>query len=702
VEDALRRLDTLAAAAGNGVDVPTPAAIHYLAGRMLQDAGRMDAALLRYASASRSELSDAALLKSGSIRLQAGDTTGGRAAFAGISPASSDWEEARLALASALVREGRPSLAISVLKDLFRDDLRPPVLHRARLSLGLALDAAGERSQAGDCLLAAYLHAPDSATAKASQRALAGIGTKVTRLEEILRDIVRADGPRLRALARWARSHSRAAKALDPGLKDALEGAAALAARQDSARQSLENAVASASSPLLRACAETQLAQALAGAGQDDAAVDLLRKVLDSHPRTPFAAQAALSAGRSLVRLGDYPAAVSLLARISRDHPESGLDPRSRWEMALAGLLANRPDAALAHIDEVLAHLDRGDGVPLGLVEKMRYFRGSTLLLLGRRDEGLRDLRRVARNAPYTYYGVLAASRLSQEGAAREPFRTGWLSGPRDPAPGIRSLRVCGRALGPVLLWRLGYGREALEEMKSRAELGLLDEDHLLVLAAMIADSRPPKQAMYAREYLRGLPTATTADLFALAYPRPFAEDIEAAVAATGEDPALILGVMRAESAFQPGVRSVAGAVGLMQVLPSSGRLIASRILKDPRAGRALWAPKSNILLGSAFLADLGRHFQGHLPLVLTGYNAGPGAARKFLKRFGSLKTDLFVESIPYPVTAAYVKHVIGYAAGYRAMYDSGARGPLNLRMDLPQTLGPFLQPRPRPGPGSS
>ena len=105
------------------------------------------------------------------------------------------------------------------------------------------------------------------------------------------------------------------------------------------------------------------------------------------------------------------------------------------------------------------------------------------------------------------------------------------------------------------------------------------------------------------------------------------------------------------------------------------------------------------MLLGTAFLGELARHFRGHLPLMLVAYNAGPGAARKFYRRLKDFPTDIFVEAVPYSATVAYVKKVIGLAAGYRAMYDEGERGPILVPSALPETLGPFLErkkPEPR------
>jgi soluble lytic murein transglycosylase len=394
-----------------------------------------------------------------------------------------------------------------------------------------------------------------------------------------------------------------------------------------------------------------------------------------------------------MMRLQDYDGAIVTLARLSRESPESGLHDRVRWELALASLMAGRPDQALPYLDEELGRLDAGRGVLFGAAEKLRYFRGVALRALGRGDEALADLERVAASFPHSYYSVLATARLVEwAGRTVAPPQPDDGAG----APGPRSVTVCDHARGPIALWQLGYAAEGLETLKARARLGLLDRDGVTALAALLASGRPPRVAMWSREYLRGLPGDGTRDLFETAYPRPFPGEVRDAAVATGADPALVWAVMRVESGFEPSAKSPVGAVGLMQVMPSSARMIASRILEDPKAAKGLWRPGRNVLLGAAFLAELDRHFRGHLPLVLAAYNAGPGAAHRFYKRLKDFPTDLFVEAVPYGVTSAYIKKVIGLAAAYRHLYDDAGRGPLLVQPGLPETFGPFLEKRSR------
>ncbi|MBM4395210.1 MAG: transglycosylase SLT domain-containing protein [Deltaproteobacteria bacterium] len=690
--------------AGPVPGAPPAAGIRYALGRVLESAGRPLDALPWYERASRSEIADEALYRAGLVRLATGDVAGARVAFAGISPASPDWIEARLALADALVREGRAALARVVLRDLFRDDLTPRDTCRARLAVAAAATAAGDLPAARARALAAYLFAADADLATAAARTLAAAGSPVTPARRVLRRLVQAVPGDLAGLRR-----DRSLARMDKGLPGAARGAWLQVVRKDlaAATRAFAEAADAASAPEVRAFALHSLGSALASSGDDREASARMEAAIAVEPEGPFAAPALVGRARSLMRLSDWDRATAALDRVAAEHPESGLEARARWEIALVALMAGRADVALARLDEAAARLDSGRGVLFGLAEKVRYFRAVALDRLDRRGEAVDEVRRVARGYPHSYYGVLAASRLL-EWSGERPARPGVAAGQADDTRrGPFSLPVCADARGAMTLWRLGYGSEGLDALKARARQGLLDEPGLAVLAALVAQAsaRAPRVAMYAREYLRGLPDDRTAALFGTAYPKPYETAVAEAAGATGADPALVHGVMRAESSFDASARSPAGAIGLMQVMPATGRLVASRILEDPKLGRAIWAPGRNVLLGTAFLAELDRHFRGHLPLVLVAYNAGPGAARKFWKRLKDLPTDVFVEAIPYPVTGAYVKKVIGFAAGYRAVHGDAAvgpdppgseagRGPLLLAPRLPDSLGPFLERR--------
>ena len=134
-------------------------------------------------------------------------------------------------------------------------------------------------------------------------------------------------------------------------------------------------------------------------------------------------------------------------------------------------------------------------------------------------------------------------------------------------------------------------------------------------------------------------------------------------------DPYLVAALMAQESTFVPDIKSHAGAYGLMQMMPSTGRQYA-RKLKLRYSLRLLTTPETNIRMGTMYLADKIRQFGG-LHLALASYNAGETPVRRWQRENANLPQDEFIDSIPYPETQQYVKRLLGTAEDYRRLYGS-------------------------------
>jgi soluble lytic murein transglycosylase len=134
-------------------------------------------------------------------------------------------------------------------------------------------------------------------------------------------------------------------------------------------------------------------------------------------------------------------------------------------------------------------------------------------------------------------------------------------------------------------------------------------------------------------------------------------------------DPYLIAALMAQESTFVRDIRSRAGAYGLMQMMPRTGRAYA-RKLKLRYSTRLLTTPETNVRMGTAYFADKIREFGG-VHVALASYNAGETAVRRWLRERPDLPQDEFIDDIPYPETQQYVKRILGTAEDYRRLYGS-------------------------------
>lgn len=131
-------------------------------------------------------------------------------------------------------------------------------------------------------------------------------------------------------------------------------------------------------------------------------------------------------------------------------------------------------------------------------------------------------------------------------------------------------------------------------------------------------------------------------------------------------NPALIFAIIRQESTFRKKVKSNAGALGLMQVIPSTARKM-SRIYKIPLGSmRQMYQAKTNLKIGTAYVSHLSKRFNQHPILIAAAYNAGPRQVNYWLKKFPETDTDLWIETLPWNETRNYLKNITSFYVVYQ------------------------------------
>lgn len=170
------------------------------------------------------------------------------------------------------------------------------------------------------------------------------------------------------------------------------------------------------------------------------------------------------------------------------------------------------------------------------------------------------------------------------------------------------------------------------------------------------------------------------------AYPRAWESAVATAAKATSVSEELIWGIMRAESHYRYDAQSPVGAMGLMQIMPFTSKKVVGELLNLPNAKtfdtRTLLEPEVNIRIGSRYLQRLLEKFSSKIPLVAAAYNAGPHRVHAWVRNFGTLEMDEFVEHIPYIETRNYVKRVSRNIQIYSLLYKTN-----------PQTMRWMIQP---------
>ncbi len=151
--------------------------------------------------------------------------------------------------------------------------------------------------------------------------------------------------------------------------------------------------------------------------------------------------------------------------------------------------------------------------------------------------------------------------------------------------------------------------------------------------------------------------------------------------------PAWVYGIMRRESAFDPIIVSSANAKGLMQVLPSTAKLVARKLgIKGHRTSDLL-IPEKNALIGAGYLGQMLKRFKGNYVKATASYNAGPHRIPRWAPDY-PITAPQWIESIPFDETRNYVRAVMSYTTIYDHKLNYRNRRNLRLSQRL-QKVGP-------------
>ncbi len=410
--------------------------------------------------------------------------------------------------------------------------------------------------------------------------------------------------------------------------------------------------------------------------------------------------RAMIERARAIARAGDVPRSVVLLEQIVRQRrdqhavrarliaallldDEDDLQDQARALEHFRTLAADRryPQARLAlwrlgwrayrggrfaEARASFSELVRLESHPIDRL-RPRYWEARSLQALGGAgaSEALAEL---AAEYPFTYYGWRARelTRPADDARGAAPAR-------ERIAPGSSRLRPAELERARVLV-AAGLRDEAVSELSPLVtRAGGLDDR--LALARLLVEAGDFHRAQilmvsaYGRNLARG-PVPGFEEVWQHAWPRAYRELISALHPdGSPVDEHLVAAVMREESGYRPRVVSTAGARGLLQIMPETGIRLAEQAGLTRFRPDDLFDPGVNIRLGSFYLDELARQFDGRDFVAVASYNAGPHVASRWLESNGSLEDDAWVESIPYSQTRAYVKRVLRSAQAYRALY---------------------------------
>jgi soluble lytic murein transglycosylase len=338
-------------------------------------------------------------------------------------------------------------------------------------------------------------------------------------------------------------------------------------------------------------------------------------------------------------------------ALLARDDDRAGdwldrLDP----EHLPAAIQATLPGWAMARED--WPRLARATGAaPAEGMEPLRwrYFRARALEATGRAEEARALYRELARGTDY--YAQRAAERLGEpyrfEATSRAVTRTETLER-MERTPAVARARE----------WlAIGRANEARREWREFTRA--LDPEGLATAARIAHAWGWHDRALLTAARVPGFDDPD------LRFPLPWRAEIEDAAALEGLAVWLVYSVVRNESAFQVDAGSGVGALGLMQLMPATGRETAGRLGLALTADTDLLEPRLNLRLGSHYLARMLGRYEGNLAMAAAAYNAGPGRVAAWRPAQGCRDAEAWIERIPFRETHAYVRKVLAYHQVY-------------------------------------
>lgn len=554
--------------------------------------------------------------------------------------------------ADALFEAGDPKAALPAYRQFLARYTLGSDHVDALLKSALCLERLGERSAATAIYRSIWLQHPAAAQAETAISQLKSLGvqagTGFTFDEQLERGklLLANNQPAAAAWAFSALPRTDISEDLAARI-DLLAGQAAIKQRHYSLAGPLLKRAAAAHNSAVRDEARLMLARLEERTGESDKA--LTHFLVLASERGTLAGDALLGAAFVHKHAGRFAEAALLLDRLTREFPASDQAARAGWELAWGRYLSG--DLANAEIS-------------FRALEKNLTYRERSLYWLARisqRQNRPQDAEglyaKLLQEYPFGFYAVWHR----QQTGKPAPFESVPANLPEPPLPPGSQ-----RAQALIELGILEEARAEIAPLKSQANQAA----HMPSLARI---------QQLAGDYHGSILTfhqnrpatwdKSTLPFWRLGYPRHHADLISRHSATHKLSEALVLSLTKAESSFRADVKSHAGAIGLMQLMPATARMTAGH--KDKKPYNPLWLidPDYNVRLGTKHLRELLEQYQQDTVYALAAYNAGAGAVSRWRKGFGQLEKDEFIENIPYQETRDYVKKIVASIGIYQALY---------------------------------
>lgn len=443
---------------------------------------------------------------------------------------------------------------------------------------------------------------------------------------------------------------------------------------------------------------------------QESAMLQHARVLAQKYPQSVWTMDAHRWAGNYYILDNDRTKFVPLFNTCAEAQPRNPESAYCHWKVAWDAYLQKKPEAH----EMMAAHLQR-------YPHSDKY--AAALLFLGRRAE--RDRRLAAARAYYQEVSTVEPMSYYAE-LANESLRGSLLKGITPDAELVsllaefrgKPLRQNFRDLKPLPATKRAMDRAQLlakldfmdwVELELRSYDADIQQRQLVAMElASIYQARGDNfralrtMKSMAPGYFRLRPEEAPQKFWELLFPMPYPDALAKHSRDRSLDAYLVAGLIRQESEYRPDAVSPVKAYGLMQVMPATGRSLARSLGLGPFSVGMLVRPEINLNMGTYYLANLGKSFDGRYEYALASYNAGKSRADRW-KTWAEFDEPIeFIETIPFTETREYVLSVFRNAMVYRAVYPNLANTPSRLVPARAESPAATASPAPEPKPASA
>ena len=384
------------------------------------------------------------------------------------------------------------------------------------------------------------------------------------------------------------------------------------------------------------------------------AAIPALRSVADRYATDTENASAALYLLADLSSdAGNDDGAAAAYRELYTKYPRASRADDARFRAAILDLVRGNAKRAAPAFDSIVTLFPNSNERTAA-----KYWAARAWESAGDKQKARAVWEGIIAEQPASYYSIVSARRLK---------RNAWK--PAQAADSFASIPALKASLERIaLLDELGMSTEADFELEALEDGAKTSRDAALATANAFREHGEGTKAIGIA--LRLIEQGEKdARVYRLAYPLIDRAELERNAKANKLDPALVAGLIRQESSFNPRAVSVANARGLMQVLPSVGAEIARGLRYPVWSPSLLFDADVNLQLGSAHLAAATRQYDD-IVKVLAAYNAGNARVERWSKKASAADDpELFAEQIPFVETRDYVRIVQRNAEMYRVLY---------------------------------